>query len=173
MNGRNDINFMSDPKSLSGQRLIQRSVYHIGHFPTSLTLLPSSYSPSLSAVTNGDVNMEDAAPPGSLSQVLVTTQTGALINITPLDESTYRRLSSLQTHLISVLDHTCGLNPRLYRNVESEVLGSRGIIDGSLLQRWNQLGSQKRADACARVGAEEWQIRSDLEMISGGGLDYL
>lgn len=138
-----------------------------------MTLLPSTYSSSLSAVTNGELPIGEAKPPGSLYQTLVTTQSGALLNITPLDEQSYRRLGALQNHLTSVLDHPCGLNPRAYRNVESEGFGSRGILDGGLIQRWNDLGSQRRADACARVGAEEWQVRSDLEMIGGGGLGYL
>lgn len=138
-----------------------------------MTLLPSTYSSSLSAVTNGDVNIEDAEAPGTLYQILMTTQSGALLNITPLDEQTYRRLGALQTHLTGVLDHACGLNPRAFRNVGGEGYGSRGILDGGLLQRWNELGSQRRADACARAGAEEWQVRSDLEMIGGGGLGFL
>lgn len=162
-----------DPKSLSGQRLLHKSTFHTGHFPTSMSLLPSTYSPSLAAVTNGDVDMEDAKPPGSLYQALMTTQSGALLLITPLDEPTYRRLGALQTHLTGVLDHACGLNPRVYRNVESEGFGSRGILDGGLLQRWKDMGSQRRADACTRVGAEEWQVRSDLEMLGGGGLGYV
>jgi len=138
-----------------------------------MTLLPSTYSSSLSDVVNGDVDVEDAKPPGSLYQILMTTQSGALLNITPVDEQTYRRLGALQTHLTSVLDHACGLNPRAYRNVEGEGLVVRGILDGGLLQRWGDLGSQRRADATSRAGAEEWQLRSDLEMLAGGGLGYL
>jgi len=57
--------------------------------------------------------------------------------------------------------------------VESEGFGSRGVLDGNLLQRWKDMGSQRRVDACTRVGAEEWQVRSDLEMLGGGGLGYL
>jgi len=138
-----------------------------------MTLLPSTYSSSLAAVTNGDVDMEDAKPPGSLYQALLTTHSGALHIVTPLDETTYRRLGALQTHLTGALEHACGLNPRVYRNVESEGFGSRGVLDGNTLQRWKDMGSQKRADACTRAGAEEWQVRSDLEMLGGGGLGYL
>jgi len=151
---------------MSGQRLLHKSTFHTGHFPVSLSLLPSTLS-------TAPAFNEDATTPGSFYQLLLATQSGALALITPLDEQTYRRLGALQTHLTGVLDHICGLNPRAYRAVESEGFGSRGILDGGVLRRWTELGSQRRAEACLRVGAEAWQVRSDLEMISGGGLGYL
>ena len=68
------------------------------------------------------------------------------------------------------MDHACGLNPRAYRAVESEGFGSRGIVDGGVLRRWGELGSQRRAEACGKVGVEEWALRSDLEVLGGAGL---
>jgi len=109
----------------------------------------------------------------------MTTQSGAISLITPLDESTYRRLSALQTHLIAILDHPCGLNPRAYRAVESEgpgaggAGGARGVLDGAMLRRWGELSSQKKREACKRVGEEVSTVRSWLEELGGGGLVYL
>ncbi|KAK3714705.1 mRNA cleavage and polyadenylation factor subunit [Vermiconidia calcicola] len=171
-----------NPKSLSGTRLLHRSTFHLGQFPSSMTLLPSTLAPmSEQPVTNGETNGDsEADAPAttrthapSLFHILTTSQTGSIGLITPVDEATYRRLGSLQTHLTSVLEHAAGLNPRAYRAVESEGFGSRGVVDGSIVQRIHELGSARRAEVLARSGSDGWALRSDLEVIGGGGLGYL
>ncbi|KAG9557988.1 protein CFT1, partial [Aureobasidium melanogenum] len=163
------------PKSLSGQRLLHRSTFHLGHMPTSMTLLPSTLSPF--AEQNPDEDMADSdnepSKPSALNHILITTQTGSIALLTPLDEATYRRLSALQTTLSSILEHSAGLNPRAYRSVESEGLGARGIVDGDLITRIYELGAGKRLEVLGRAGAEVWGMRSDLEIIAGEGLGYL
>lgn len=162
-----------NPKTISGMRLLHRSTFHLGHFPTSLTLIPSTLAPAAqqdAALTNGHAENESA----SLFHVLVTSQTGAVGLITPLDEGAYRRLSALQTHLTSILEHTASLNPRAYRAaVEGEGFGGRGIVDGSLVRRIAELGAAKRSDVLGRAAGDAWSLRSDLEIIGGGGLAYL
>ncbi|KAF2099428.1 hypothetical protein NA57DRAFT_74928 [Rhizodiscina lignyota] len=154
------------PRSLSGQRLLHKSTFHTGHFPTTMTLLPDhQISPTHTSTST------DAAHPGPQSQqqqqVLISNMSGSLALLTPLDEQAYRRLSALQTHLFSALDSACGLNPRAYRSVESEGFGSRGVIDGGLLIRgWASLGARARAEAGGKVGVESWVLRGDLEGIS-------
>lgn len=147
-----------------------------------MTLVPSTLSPfTEQAVTNGHTNgdeMEDdtSAPVAglpSLHHILITSQSGSIALLTPLDESTYRRLSALQTALTSVLEHPAGLNPRAYRSVESEGLGARGIVDGDLIRRIGELGAGRRAEVIGRAGGEVWGMRSDLEIIGGGGLGFL
>ena len=105
--------------------------------------------------------------------ILYTTQTGVLALITPVPEPTYRRLSAIQTYLASQLDHACALNPRAYRAVEHERFGGRGMLDGALLSRWCELSTQRRAEALAKVGVEEWVLTTDLEVVMGRGLGYL
>ena len=126
-------------------------------------------------MTNGDtVNGDHAKEPAqaTTNSVLLTTQTGSVALITPLDEQAYRRLGALQNHLNSLLDHACGLNPRAYRAVDSETVGGRGVLDGTILQRWNMLSAPRKAEACARVGSSLWEIRTDLAHLAGGALDY-
>ena len=179
-------NRWTDPKSLSGQRLIHKTTFHTGQFPGQLVLLPSTTKATSSSgsfdpypSTNGDAVAVDGETNGTslssgpLHQLLLTSQTGSLALITPVDEPMYRRLSALQTYLTNQLEHACGLNPRSYRAVESEGFGSRGIVDGTVLRRWCELGSQRTAEACAKVGVEEWVVRSDLEFVGGAGLAYL
>lgn len=163
------------PKSLSGQRLLHRSTFHLGHFPTAMALLPSTLAPiEQQPLTNGHANGESisASAPG-LFHVLTASQSGSLALITPLDESTYRRLSNLQTHLTSTLEHPAGLNPRAYRAVESEGAGARGIVDGSLIRRIAELGAARKSEVLARAGGDAWTLRSDCEVFVGGGLGYL
>ncbi|KAG9903177.1 protein CFT1, partial [Aureobasidium melanogenum] len=163
------------PKSLSGQRLLHRSTFHLGHMPTSMTLLPSTLSPFTEQNPDEDMVDSDDEPSKSstLNHILITTQTGSIALLTPLDEATYRRLSALQTTLSSILEHSAGLNPRAYRSVESEGLGARGIVDGDLITRIYELGAGKRLEVLGRAGAEVWGMRSDLEIIAGEGLGYL
>lgn len=117
-----------------------------------------------------DESSASKVPP---QQVLVSTQTGALGLITPVDELVYLRLNALQTYLTSQLEHPCGLNPRGYRAAESERLGIKGIVDGTILKRWCELSKQRRTEACSRMGVNESTVRADLALISGAGLDYL
>jgi cleavage and polyadenylation specificity factor subunit 1 len=91
--------------------------------------------------------------------------------VTPLSEHQYRRLTALQTFLTNQLDNACGLNPKSYRLVETETMrfGSRGVLDGTLLGRWCELSSQRRAEALAKVGVDEWVVRGDLEVLGQMG----
>ncbi|KAJ9305483.1 hypothetical protein DTO217A2_5012 [Paecilomyces variotii] len=160
-----------DPKSSNGDRLLDRSTFHMGHFASTMTLLPRTVVSSELVVSNSDEMDIDVYIPRH--QVLVTTQTGLIGLITSVSEESYRRLSALQSQLINSLEHPCGLNPRAYRAVESDGIGGRGMIDGTLLQRWLDLGRQRKMEIAARVGADEWEIKADLEAISGAGLGYL
>jgi len=170
-----------NPKSLSGMRLLHRSTFHLGHFPTSMTLVPSTLAPFASqqeALPSGHADSEmeeDSAPSLStpLFHVLVTTQTGSINLITPVDETTYRRLAAVEQHLTSILEHPAGLNPKDYRAIESEGFGARGMVDGSIIQRIGELGSARRAEVLGRAGSDVWTLRSDLEIIAGGGFGWL
>ncbi|KAM3419764.1 Protein cft1 [Cercospora zeina] len=169
-----------NPKSVNGMRLLHRSTFHVGHFVTNSLLLPSMLKPFETQdrdLANGmnegpDDEATKAAP--SLYHVLTTSSSGSIGLVTPLDEAAYRRLSALQTHLTATLEHAAGLNPRAYRAVEAENFGgARGVVDGNLIKRLNELGAARRADVLGRAGTDAWGIRSDLEIIDGGGLAYL
>lgn len=143
----------------------------MGHFATTLTLLPRTAVSSEQAILQPDEMDIDVQIPHH--QILITTQTGSLGLITPVAEESYRRLSALQSQLTNTIEHPCGLNPRAFRAVESDGAAGRGMVDGSLLRQWLDLGKQRKTEIASRVGANEWEIRADLETISGGGLGYL
>jgi cleavage and polyadenylation specificity factor subunit 1 len=170
-----------NPKTVNGTQLLHRSTFHVGHFMTNTLLVPSSLNPfetqdrDMANGTSSEADDDEATRPApALYHVLATSTSGSVGLITPLDEAAYRRLSALQTHLTSILEHAAGLNPRAYRAIESESFGgARGVVDGTLVRRIGELGATKRADVLARAGGDAWGLRSDLEIISGGGLGYL
>ena len=51
-------------------------------------------------------------------------------------------------------------------------MGSRTVIDGTILMRWMELGSQRRAEVAGRVGVDVEEVRDDLAALMGG-LGYL
>lgn len=161
----------TDPKSSNGDRLLNRCKFHMGHFAQTLTLLPRTpASPESADVEPDEMDVDRDVP---LHQALITTQTGSLAIVTSLSEDSYRRLSALQSQLSNTLEHPCGLNPRAYRAVESDGIGGRGMIDGKLLMRWLELSRTRQLEIAGRVGADEWEIRADLESVSDAGLGYL
>lgn len=165
-----------DPKTVTGTRLLHRGTFNIGHWPTSMTLLPSTLAPTdMQTLRKGTAEEEEIMPDFDqpLYQVLITTQSGSLAVVTPLDSMAYRRLSNIHGQLLTILEHPAALNPRQYRAADSDTAGSRGIIDGMLVQRIGELSYAKRAEVLARSGSDEWTMRSDLEVITGRGLTWL
>ncbi|PQE22071.1 cpsf a subunit region protein [Rutstroemia sp. NJR-2017a BVV2] len=162
------------PKSLQGHLLLHRTTFSLGaHHPTTMTLLPSI--PSLPPFTN-DSSSPAPDPPSPSQSLLLTSQTGTLSLLTPLSESQYRRLGTLASHLTNTLYHPCGLNPRAYRidrDAPEAIVGGRTIIDGCLLTRWMELGSQRRGEVAGRVGADVSELRDELASLLRGGLDFI
>jgi cleavage and polyadenylation specificity factor subunit 1 len=106
-------------------------------------------------------------------QALITSQNGSIGLITCVSEESYRRLSALQSQLTNIIEHPCGLNPRAFRAVESDGTAGRGMLDGKLLSQWLDMSKQRKTEIASRVGANEWEIKADLEAINGEGLGYL
>lgn len=138
----------------------------------SLTKFPTTPSAADTDAMETDTDLPPSPPAQPPNHVLLTTQSGALGLLTPINETVYRRLGALQAFLTNSLDHACGLNPRGYRAVETERFGSRGIVDGTVLRRWSELSSGRRVEAVAKVGVEEGELRGDLKMVGEGGLGY-
>ncbi|KAF2118574.1 CPSF A subunit region-domain-containing protein [Lophiotrema nucula] len=166
-----------NPKSMGGLRLLHKSTFHTGHFPVAMNLLKGSKTmPVVSDFLDGnstEATQPDNSGAQSLDQILLTTQTGALGLLTPLSESTYRRLSGLSTYLANTLESACGLNPRSYRAVENELGGgggTRGIVDGTLLLRWGELGKQRQKEGLGRFGAQDDTFAQERDILMGGGL---
>jgi cleavage and polyadenylation specificity factor subunit 1 len=88
---------------------------------------------------------------------------GSLALISTLDETTYRRMVTLQDHFQSQATPLCGLNPYDHRNIASEGFAARGTVDGSLvLQGWAEASARGKSEVVSKAGAEEEVLREDL-----------
>ncbi|KAJ4372482.1 mRNA cleavage and polyadenylation factor subunit [Neocucurbitaria cava] len=159
-----------NPKSQAGSRLLHKSTFHTGHFPASMHLVQSSLKMSSASEFGGaqsdpfamDTTEDAAGPAQPLHQILCTSQSGTLALITPLSESSYRRLSNLTAYLANTLDSACGLNSRAFRAGDSVEGGwdagisARGMLDGNVLMRWGELGEQRRREGLGKYGGDEW-----------------
>lgn len=69
--------------------------------------------------------------------LLFGTLDGSIGCVAPLDELTFRRLQTLQRKLVDAVPHACGLNPRSFRQFQSNGKAHRpgpdNIVDGELL----------------------------------------
>ena len=162
-----------DPKTERGSRLLLRSTFNAGASPTTMTLTPRKSLGGARRSSNASMDTTDDSQGDSKQQILITTQSGSLCMLTPVPEATYRRLSTLQNILITTLDfQPCSLNPRAYRQVETDGVGGRGIIDGNLVKRWWEMSTQQRAASADKAGGSIWEVRGDLETMSGGNLGF-
>ncbi|KEF59392.1 uncharacterized protein A1O9_04236 [Exophiala aquamarina CBS 119918] len=160
-----------DPKTERGSSLLLRSTFNIGASPTTMTLMPQKTVASARRSSNASADTTNDSQTNSQQQILITTQSGSLCMLTPVPEATYRRLSTLQNILLTTLDfQPCSLNPRAYRQVETDGIGGRGIIDGNLVRRWWEMSTQQRAASADKAGGSIWEVRGDLELIKGGDL---
>ncbi|TAQ83615.1 hypothetical protein B7494_g8060 [Chlorociboria aeruginascens] len=163
------------PKSLQGHLLLHRTTFSLGgHMPTTMTLLPRTTSSSIIPATPSNLDAEaNATIPGY--ELLFTSNTGSISLLSTLSESQYRKLSTLANHLTNTLFHACGLNPREYRvgkDAPESMVGSRTVVDGAVLMRWMEIGSQRRAEVAGRVGIDVEEVRDDLKALTSG-LGYL
>ena len=131
--------------------------------------------------TNGyededDVDMDTQADAKPMHHILHTTQSGTIALITPLGESSYRRLSGLSAFLANALESAGGLNPKAFRISDVEEGGwdagvvGRGMVDGNLLMRWGELGEWKRREGLSKVGTNEWVFWGEREVLGGWGV---
>lgn len=163
-----------DPKSLHGYLLLHRTTFGLGgHLPTTMTLLPLTTSTTVLPPTS---EAEQYAAEATIPShgLLMTTSTGSLGLLTPLTEATYRRLSTLASHLTNILYHTCGLNPRAYRagGGNGDMVGGRQIVDGAMVMRFWELSAKGRVEVASRLGVGVEEVREDLEALRSG-LGYL
>lgn len=164
-----------NPKAERGTKLLLRSTFHAGAAPTKMLVLPPKLVSRSGQDPEMDMDVDGVEAVGAVErhQILLTTQEGSLCMLTPLSATTYRRLSTLQNTLFTTLDfHPCSLNPRAYRQIETDGIGGRGIIDGNLVRRWWETSTQQRVASADKAGASVWEVRADLDFTSGPGLGF-
>ncbi len=149
-----------DPSSLSGQLLIRKSEFHLG----GRTQCLKSFVP----------HNEMCSPEyPELSNIGVRSD-GSLFYITPVSESTYRRLYVIQQQLIEKETHYAGLNPSEFRNnhqvITTNMLLSRPILDSNLILGYTGLSIDRRRALSLKIGSGStgalWKDLINLENIT-------
>ena len=138
-----------------------------------MTLVPRTIAATVSSASSGPNDVTDPTTPAH--QLLITANTGTISLLSPLTEIQYRKLNTLATALSNTLNHVGGLNPRAYRiskDAPEAMVGGRNVVDGTILMRWGELSSQKKAEVASRAGIDVDEVREDLVALVGG-LGYL
>lgn len=171
----------TDPKSLQGHLLLHRTTFSLSpNEPTTTVLLERTLPASQPQPTG----TSGAATPHTL---LLSCPTGQLAALTPLGETSYRRLLSLTNQLLPAVAPHGGLHPKAHRlpegrgaqsharavGVETAASG-RMIVDGVVLARWAELGAAKRAEMALKSGYDDMaEMRDELEAVLGwSGMAY-
>ena len=86
--------------------------------------------------------------------------------ITPISEKDHRILSMLQSRMFTQLQHTAGLHPKSFRLFKPETHSlhnpKRNIIDGELLNRFENLNSANQTDLSQQIGMKVKSILKKL-----------
>ena len=154
---------MVDPQSLSGNRLIRRADFHVGHFLTKI-LRTRKIGPG-----------ESKQDPANAFLGITTSREGSLGFISAINERMYRRLNILQGQLINNEDRPAALNPRSHRLSTYDGRTSnaaRGILDREILLQFTQLSGQRRAEYAKKSGISVARLLGDLVEIERS-LPYL
>lgn len=145
-------------ESWKGQKLLSRAEFHVGAHMTKflrLQMLPTQ------GLTSEKTNR---------FALLFGTLDGGIGCIAPVDELTFRRLQSLQRKLVDSVPHVCGLNPRSFRQFNSNGKAHRpgpdNIIDFELLAHYEMLSLEEQLDIAQQIGTTRSQILSNFSDIS-------
>ncbi|KND87333.1 Protein cft1 [Tolypocladium ophioglossoides CBS 100239] len=167
------------PKSLQGHLLLHRTTFSATPNPPTSTLLLPRTLPSPSATAKHQQPSSHGQQPHVL---LLASPSGHLSALTPLPESTYRRLLSVTNQLLPALVPHGGLHARAHRQpdahakvgVETAASSGRAVVDGAVLARWSELGAAKRSEVASKGGYEAVaDLRGDLEAVLGwNGMAY-
>ncbi|GAB4826000.1 hypothetical protein Ancab_008868 [Ancistrocladus abbreviatus] len=153
-------------ESWKGQKLLSRAEFHVGAHLTKflrLQMLPTS-SDRTAATPSPDKTNRYA--------LLFGTLDGSIGCIAPLDELTFRRLQSLQKKLVDSVPHVAGLNPRAFRQFQSNGKAHRpgpdSIVDCELLCHYDMLSLEEQLEIAHQIGTTRSQILSNLNDLSVG-----
>lgn len=132
----------TDPDSNGGQHLMCRAEFHV-HKESRCSLVVARRTKE--------------EPEIPQSRLINGFNDGSLSVLTPVDETILKRLHLLQGQLSRNIQHVAGLNPKAYRIVRNDTISkplSRGILDGQLLQAFEELGISRQNEMTRQIGTE-------------------
>ncbi|ESO86522.1 hypothetical protein LOTGIDRAFT_128853 [Lottia gigantea] len=150
-------------ESVGGQRLIRKADFNMGSHINSFFRVrcklsdPSIDKKTLALVENRHVTY-------------FATLDGSLGFLLPVTEKVYRRLTMLQSIMLTLIPHLAGLNPKGYRAIKTtfpELSNPcRNILDGELLWRFVHLSHNEKNEVSKRIGTSTDQLMDDLMEIN-------
>ncbi|EPY49387.1 cleavage factor one Cft1 [Schizosaccharomyces cryophilus OY26] len=155
-----------NPESHSGERLVTRGDFHIGHIITAMKIVPKEKK------SRQDDYEYDTG--NDFSCVMVNAD-GGLQMISPVSERVYRRLNIIQNYLANRVDSVGGLNPRSHRLISTASNLSNAahrILDGTLIERFTYMSVAHRHEMAHKCGVPISTIMNDLVELDES-LNYL
>ncbi|GAB2265340.1 hypothetical protein Dimus_000404 [Dionaea muscipula] len=157
-------------ESWKGQKLLSRAEFHVGAHVTKFLRLPMLVPPS-SDRTNTAAAASGADKTNRYA-LLFATLDGSMGCIAPLDELTFRRMQSLQKKLVDAVPHAGGLNPRSFRQFQSNGKAHRpgpdSIVDFELLCHYEMLPLEEQLEIANQIGTTRSQILSNFNDLAVG-----
>ncbi|KAK7042372.1 protein CFT1 [Favolaschia claudopus] len=145
----------NDPESKDGRNLLLRTEFHSqNRYHTSLLVARRT--------------KEDLVIPQS--KLICGSTDGSLKSLTPVDETTAKRLQLLQGQLTRNIQHMAGLNPKALRIVRNDFVSkplSKGVLDGNLLAHFESLPITRQNEMTRQIGTERTQVLKDWISLTG------
>ncbi|KAJ6591099.1 CPSF A subunit region-domain-containing protein [Mycena vulgaris] len=145
----------NDPDSKDGRHLLLRTEFHGQSEYRTSTLIARR--------TKDDQVIPQA-------KLICGSTDGSLRCLTPVDESTAKRLQLLQGQLTRNIQHVAGLNPKALRLVRNDFVSkplSKGILDGNLLMHFEDLPITRQNEMTRQIGTERTQVLRDWTSLTG------
>jgi len=139
----------SDPESRDGRYLLLRAEFH-GQVDYRTSALYASRPKDNSILPH--------------AKLICGSTDGSITCLTPVDESTFKRLQLLQGQLTRNIQHVAGLNPKTLRMVRNDTVSkplSKGILDGNLLAYFEGLSLTKQDEVTRPIGTDRSTVTQD------------
>ncbi|KIK53793.1 hypothetical protein GYMLUDRAFT_49207 [Collybiopsis luxurians FD-317 M1] len=144
-----------DPESRDGRYLLLRSEFN------------SQAEYQTTALVARRTSSDTVVPQAKL---LCGATNGSIAAITPVEESTAKRLQLLQGQLTRNIQHIAGLNPRAFRIVRNDYVSrplSKDILDGNLLMHFESSSTTRQLEMTKQIGTEVGVVRRDWITLDG------
>ncbi|KZV86543.1 hypothetical protein EXIGLDRAFT_712088 [Exidia glandulosa HHB12029] len=89
---------------------------------------------------------------------------GSLTALVPVEEAVFKRLHLLQGQMTRNVQHVAGLNPKAFRSVRNEFVArplTKGVVDGNLLARLEDLSIPRQVEFTKQIGTSREVILAD------------
>ncbi|KAL1515988.1 hypothetical protein AB1Y20_002601 [Prymnesium parvum] len=144
-----------------GNQLQPRAAFQLGAQVNRLLRLTLPTPPAAPAASAAG----GAAAKLTRHALLWATLQGSVGFLSPIDESTFRRLSFLATKMVAGVPHAAGLNPRAFRAHDAGATSAqelKSILDGALLSRFTALDCEEQDTLAQQIGTTPHKLLTSM-----------